>query len=552
VPRTPPRLDITIGPQPMSRLRLSRRGEGSHAFPVDALLFGRAIDASIRADSEWFVRDYPPHANPVLAIAGSLTELLRSLGDAFGSLLAKFQSSEPVEISVGLDTMHHLLVSEETDQEAVLKAVSLASELSSNLREDPGLTDGAACRMLTYAALEAYYYGRATAKAKRRFDADRGLIRCATGLVESSINQDEDLGVGISVWEGWQAIRSLRSLFGLAELAVEVERRKQHVLAVILYASDVILRMSERPVDIDAVLRSIVAVERLAEKDRRKADCAHTEAIRDELEEIARTQETEERTAAVAPAEPSERAALDRGLERAFLPRTGHDDMVPPKHRAPPAIVEDLTCVVERFEILMDGDDNSLVFEVAPVLLRTMRLLYAELSAHHERLRDAIYAGEEGLERQQVREVQALRALVEKGSSLVERYDALRTALRTGEIDVGYHTEENVFDDVTDPDPPRDPLRGVRVLGAEVRAIESKEHSLVLSLEADFEDGARHRIKVILDEATRVVWHRVNLSGGSESLGKIDRFDRDGARIRIAGRWGDVELTGAELRAAME
>jgi hypothetical protein len=86
--------------------------------------------------------------------------------------------------------------------------------------------------------------------------------------------------------------------------------------------------------------------------------------------------------------------------------------------------------------------------------------------------------------------------------------------------------------------------------GARVEAIESQEHSLVLTLEADFIDGERHRIKLILDEATRIVWHRINVSRGAP--GTIERFEREGLRIRIAGRWGDVELVGAEARVAME
>jgi hypothetical protein len=544
MPRTPPRLDVTIGPQAMSRLKLARR-EGEGAGNVDALLFGRAIDAGVRGDSEWFLRDYPAHANPMLSIAEALSELLRPMGDAFQTLSSKFTSRDPVEVSVGLETIQRWLVGGDADQEAVLKAVTLASELSASLREDPGLTDGAACRVLTYAALEAYYYGRATSKAKRRFDADRGLIRCATGLVESSINQDEDIGIGLSVWEGWQAIRSLRTLFSLGDLAVELERKKQLILAGMLFCADVIVRMGERPIDVDAVLRSIVAVERIAEKDRRKLDASHTEAIRAELEEIVRNQEADGSTRQTPVVEHREARTPDRRAEQAFRARTDHDDMVPPKRREPVAVIEDLTSVIERLEILLEGDDNSLVFEVAPMLLRAMRLLYAELSAHHGPLREAIYSNEPKASR----EVQALRALVARGAGLVEKHDALRTALRTGEIDIGYHTEEMAFDDVTDPDLPRDPLEHVQIAGAEVRAVRSSERSLELELEVAIE-GTRHRMKLRVD-AARMVWHRIDLSGGA-SLGTVEKFERDGARVRIAGAWGDVELSGAELQIALE
>ncbi len=537
----------------MSRLRLAKNAQEAHAgVRVDALLLGRAVDASVRGDSDWFLHDYPAHANPVLAVAASLAELLRSIGDAFQPMLARFETVDPVEISVGLEGLHHLLAGEESDQETVLKAVALASELSASLRQDPGLTHGGACRVLTYAALEAYYYARATAKAKRRFDADRGLIRCATGLVESAINQDEDLGIGLSVWEGWQAIRSLRSFFALAELAAELERRRNLVLAGVLFTADVILRMSERPVDVDAVMRSIAAVERLAEKDRRKEDLVHTKALRSELEEVAKNQEVDEQTAAVAPAEQHERSPLDRTLEPAFLPRTDHDEVVPPRPREPAALIEDLSSVVERLEILLDGDDNSLVFEVAPILLRSLRSLYAELSAHHPSLRDSIYSNEGGLQ-EPGREVQALRALVQKGAALVEHHDGLRAALRVGELAVGYPTDEaGAFDDVTDPDPPRDPLEGVRLIGAGVRRVELDPQALVLHLDVRFEDGEEHPIRLVLEDPTRIDWHRVNLACGMDSLGRIDRFERDAARVRIAGAWGDVEVIGAELRIAIE
>jgi hypothetical protein len=565
----------------MSRLHLERRAQVEAQPTIGTLALGRAIDAAVRRDTEWFIADYPLHANPVQGVSESLIQILRPMGDRFADLVRKLESRDPVEVSVALELIHRRLVGETREQNDALEAVAIGSELLASLRPDAGLAVVAPARVLMYGALEAYYYRRATAGAKKRFDAFRGLIRAATGRSDTFVDQDEDLGTGMKVWEGWQAVRSLRALFGLADLAAEMEARRAFPLAALAHASDVILRMNEAPLDVDAVLRAINAVEHLAQIDERPNDMGATADLRAELEKVVRDQARSDALEGPSPVAPRSDRPPPMSSDREVHFLATELEQAPPKRDAS-TIVEDLTSVVDRLQILLTGDDNSLVFEVAPLLLTAMRRSYGELVRHHPELRQAIYAEVSASSPQSEREVAALRSLVERGAELAERFDQLAKALGTGTIDVGYYTDEipaaaalaqaraeaeaeaeDPFHETTAPDPSTDPLDGVQLPESTVRGLEFAGDTLILELDllldpshvrhrGDEASKWRERGKLCLERASRIEWRRVNVTPGAENLGRIETFDRDADSITIAGDFGEVVVDGAEVVVEFE
>ena len=89
--------------------------------------------------------------------------------------------------------------------------------------------------------------------------------------------------------------------------------------------------------------------------------------------------------------------------------------------------------MLERYEILMRGDDNSLVFEIAPMLNANVRELYVELSLGHPIVELGLY-----LDAPPDREQLALRMLPCRALGLDAELEEARDALATGDIDVGY------------------------------------------------------------------------------------------------------------------
>ncbi len=79
--------------------------------------------------------------------------------------------------------------------------------------------------------------------------------------------------------------------------------------------------------------------------------------------------------------------------------------------------------MLERYEILMGGDDNSLVFEVAPMLRANIRALYVELSLGHPVVELGLY-----LDAPPSRDQVALRLLLARALSLDAKLEAAREA----------------------------------------------------------------------------------------------------------------------------
>ncbi len=416
--RTPPKLNQTIGPSKV--LGVLRRApspaiERRPALPkLPALTLGRAFDAAGRSDSDYFMSDQRPY-QPLIE---PLRRLLLSLAPNFDGLLKNFEREDPVEFCVGFDNLQKRLT-DHRDPDAVIQAASLGAELLGQLGADPALSPADACALLTYGALELYYYRRATVEAKLEFDRLRELIFVATGRYESSINQNALLGMGLQIWEGWQALRSLEQLFGSLSLSEALER---DTIAPSLFAGVAVIFAMRAPASdpSDAVERLLSLHEASP-----KAKALAQDFLQNRIGPPPAQTETSK-----APQSSSRLAVKLRSL---FITPTAPVSL----GRSPASIIEDMSSLVERYEILLEGDDNSLVFEIAPMLQEGIALLYHELSASHPALEASLFEEDETQEEKR-RHQRALQSLVEKYARLTERFSALRGALETGELEIGF------------------------------------------------------------------------------------------------------------------
>lgn len=397
---TPPKLEITYGPQPVGRIRFARkpvpvRREETGAIAI--LAFGRAIDASSRNDEAFFLGD----PEPVRTLARSLTQALRS-ADHFDDLVRTFETGDPIDLSVALDRAAAILG--ESDQpDDVLRAATLSSHLVGAFVPDEGLDAIVVARILEFGALEAYYYRRATREAKAKLDDHHRFIEALTTIHGRAVDADAPLAIGMRVWEGWQAVRSLDRLFGLANLAAEVSDRP---LGALLRGAEVVLH------DVDEAGALELAI--------KPTEAAPPEPVRPPKAEAPKVP-----APPTDPKKPLPAAARAHWIAAGAQPTTSK--------RTAAAIVEDLTSVLERYEILMRGDDNSLVFEIAPMLRANIRELYVELSLGHPVVELGLY-----LDAPPDREQLALRMLLCRALGLDAELEEAKDALATGDIDVGY------------------------------------------------------------------------------------------------------------------
>lgn len=456
--RTPPRLKASFSNKPLSKINLRsayaelRRDKPPAPTEVwlEALMLGRAFDAAQRADSDFFV----DVSSPILALGDALSEVLRRSGGDYSDLLRNLEKHDAIEISVALDRMRKLLSPDSSSPDAVVRAVSLSSELLARVRPDPGLDERTACHLLTHGALEAYYLRGASAAAKTELDLMRELIRSATGTSVDFAQPEQKLEVGLEVWEAWQGVQALDQIFGLRAFASEMETRGAFAAAGLALGAEVLMRSNARKIDRGALSDSLDALERFARARGRR--------IEQVIEAVELGAMSPDRPPALAPDAfdyegddtlPDVRAHLPLPLslrevmtataaERGALSRA-----VRRKERATAAIVEDMLSVLERFDILMNGDDSSLVVQLAPMLQQSLRVLYAELELFHPALEAAIYSadasgvGSRGAITEHERDVQALRVLVAKAAELERRARMIGAAIADGGIEVGFVTE---------------------------------------------------------------------------------------------------------------
>ncbi|MEQ9495528.1 MAG: hypothetical protein RIT81_01690 [Deltaproteobacteria bacterium] len=396
---TPPKLEVTYGPQPVGRIRFERRPEPPppDAPSIGLLAFGRAIDASSRDDEAFFLGD----VEPVRQLARSLAKTLRP-AEHFEDLVRAFESEDPIDLSVGLDRVS-LLLSAGDDPDDVLRAALLSSHLVGAFVADDDLDAIVVARILEFGALEGYYYRRASREAKAKLDAHHDFIEALTTIRGRVVDADAPLAIGMRVWEGWQAVRALDRLFGLGSLAAELSARG---LVALLRGAEVLLRDT----DADAALAHAVAPE---------APAAPVAVV------------PPKPIAPQVPAAPSDPQRPLPAEARAWWIAEGAS--APTAKRSVTAVVEDLSSVLERYEILMGGDDNSLVFEVAPMLRANVRALYVELSLGHPVVELGLY-----LDAPPSRDQVALRLLLARALALDAKLEAAREALARGALNVGY------------------------------------------------------------------------------------------------------------------
>lgn len=560
--RTPPRLGATFAPRPLARLELRPRPspEGMVQAPratLEVLAFGRALDALERDDTDYVLGE----PERLRAVARALARVLEPLGPSLQELRARLDVEDPIQLSVAIDQLTKLLsASEAVDRAAVTRSLSLADRLVAALREDAGLRSNFASAILTYAALEAYYYERATVQAKRQFDAFRDLLRETTGRSEDAINQDEELGNGQKLWEGWQAVRGLEPYFDLGELGGELQRRGERSLAELFLGADLLRRAFAPEVDEASLARAVARLRTLSPQGGRELASAPR------LSPGARAAPPPR----VLGPEPSLEAGTGREppspeLRATFLPQTSDERedqrRFRRRGRRTSAIVEDLSSVLERYEILLGGDDNSLVFEIAPMHERSLRELYHEVSVEHPRLEAAIYSGDAV----PTPDVLALRSVVRRATSLVTRMRALVEALASSDLLVGPRDEDPATSRAPQSEGPtslalpRDPLAGLLLEQSIVTGLRSDLDSVsfevVFALAPDhprFGEGPQLPGRLHLRGARSIRWRHLHLEpsptpDGHTSFGVIERLTIAGERSQVSGPWGDVELQGAAL-----
>lgn len=415
---TPPRLSATLPPAPISRIRVATPMGGPRNTPIDLLAFGRGLDASIRDDTEYFLSQPSHDLAPALALAAQLAAFVRAGDEVAGSIIRCLESVDPADIAAGMIQFRAHLGD----------SPSFAAGLLEALRGDPGLEDQAAAAILGYGALEQYYRAQATHSAKRRFDAHRMLIELATQTDLRSIQADAPIGGGLRVWEGWQALTALTGLFGLNAIQAIIERRAETITLGLLVGADVLLRTHARAeaAEIEAALEQLW---RYAKDRRRARDLTPISQAREGLIPAPTGATDEHRSEAATDPDLLPSRALPRMFRNSLLGRA--PQLEPSPDRSVATFIEELSSVLERYEVLIVGDDNSLVLEVAPLLLQSFIALYQALAAQHPRIEQGLYDETVELTDRHRREILALRVLVGRAANLERRFLQLEEAVAT-------------------------------------------------------------------------------------------------------------------------
>lgn len=418
MPGTPPRLSATVPPAPLTRIRLGATPNAPRRAPVDLLALGRGLDASLRGDADYYLAVPELEAQPAVSLGAQLAAFCRPAEDELGGLAACLESFDPADLSAGLDRLRSMLAERPT----------FAAALLQELRGDPGLEDRAVAAILGYGALEQYYRAQASHAAKRRFDAHRSLIQLATQCELNTVQAEAPIGGGLRVWEGWQAITALTGIFGLGAIIEVIERRSETITLGLLIGADVLLRTHARA-DRDEVESALENLWRFA-KDRRQArDLGPLTRARENLYGPAPPAAEEVRSEAATdpdllPSRPLPRQLRATLLERADLD-SGHQPI-----RNVASFIEELASVLERYEVLIVGDDNSLMFEVAPLLFQSFLGLYRAFALQHPLLEQSLYEGGLPSDRHR-REVLALRVLVGRAANVERRFLQLLESMQT-------------------------------------------------------------------------------------------------------------------------
>ncbi|MBK6686761.1 MAG: hypothetical protein IPG45_20010 [Deltaproteobacteria bacterium] len=422
MPGTPPRLSATIPPAPLTRIRLGAIPNSPRRAPVDLLALGRGLDASLRSDADYFLSVPELEAQPAVSLGAQLAAFCRPAEDELGGLAACLESFDPADLSAGLDRLRTMLAERPT----------FAAALLQELRGDPGLEDRSVAAILGYGALEQYYRAQASHSAKRRFDAHRTLIEVATHSELNTIQAEAPIGGGLRVWEGWQAITALAGIFGLGAIIEVIERKSETITLGLVIGADLLLKTHARAErdEIEAALANLWSYA----KDRRQArDLGPLTRAKENLfgpvpafEEVRSEAATDPN---LLPSRP-----LPRTLRTTLLERGDLDS----EHQTPrtvAAFIEELASVLERYEVLIVGDDNSLMFEVAPILYQSFLSLYRAFALQHPLLEQGLYEGAEADNRHR-REVLALRVLVGRATNLERRFLQLLESTQTPGVSV--------------------------------------------------------------------------------------------------------------------
>ncbi len=419
-----------IGPHPVRSFTPGALGlKPTTGAAVSALDLGRAMDAALRGDADFFLQAGPAATRPAVRVGAMLQRILPPIADEWDGLIRLFEAGDPVEISLGLERIVRALTAEVSNS----SAASLAAHLAASLRVDPDLTDAAPGQILTYAGLEGYLLRGATPAAKRELDAFRNLITAATGHTVQAVNQDEDLGTGLKVWEGWLGVRMLNQVFGPFVLDEQFCRGGAMQMAALCHAAHVITGMISGVGAQDGLLTSVTRIEAIAQAQGRIEDVRGTLEIRSTLtrgSDRLRIAESTKTPVSQGPKLSLQWRDRFEALDRATGPV-----------RAVEAIIEDLAGLIERYDLLMDGDDRGLVFELAPVLQSGLRNRCAELK-QHPRLVAALH-GVSSDSPQGLRQVQALKSLLVRAQIMDSAYEGLVEGLGRGALSVGYATDSS-------------------------------------------------------------------------------------------------------------
>lgn len=427
---TPPRLWAMIGPHPVRPATPGARGlHRPAATALNAVDFGRALDAALRGDADFFLQAGPPNQRPALRVGAMIHSVLSPIGADWDGLVRLFEAGDPVEISLGLERIVGALTG--SAPQAPVPTVGLGARLAASLREDPELTEAAPAQILTYAALEAYLFRGATAAAKRELDKIRDLIVAATGGQVQAVNQDEDLGTGLKVWEGWLGIRMLNQVFGPFVLDEQFTGDGAPRMAALCHAAFVITGMVTGTGPQSELLASTARIEEIARAQGRPEDVRRVQTLKVALSPAEKPLPIAEPPTASVPTAKGLSTSWRREFDQ--IPRaTG-------PVRTIEAVIEDLAGLVERYDLLINGDDSGLVFEIAPMLQSSLHNRYAELK-QHPRLIAALEGMKTGAPTA-MRQIEALQSLLMRAQAIDHAYETLRAALGLGELPLGYRTD---------------------------------------------------------------------------------------------------------------
>jgi hypothetical protein len=495
---TPPPLKVTAGPQPLARLKLKPHTiPKTSAVRLGALAFGRAIDASFRDDAEYFLGDRSEDAVRVARL------LSLALAPRFEWLAKSFGGDDVVAIGIGLENLRHALSGQRALEGDAIDA--LFDIVASMLVEDEGLSRSAVSKVLSFAALEMYYHQGASASAKRRLDAMRNVVHLAAGQIEPSVDASQSILASMTVWEGWQALRGLALVFDVSDLARIMRVRGATLLADLLLGAGAIL-----------------------------------DAMR-----------AEPTPAPIASPAATDESPLPVAWQKDLT--SGGGDV--PEGRHLRVILQDFEGQLERFRLLLDGDENSLVFEVAPILEASLKQLYREIEIAHPEVAAAVWrdpvapaSGDD------VRSIRVLRAHLRSARDLFVRFRSLEEENRPIELTVplAVAPPPDPLPDTLPNGPPMhagdDPLRDIVLSASPVRFIRSEDQHLAFDLDLVFLDGPPRQGTLAFSDAASIRWKRLSLGG---ALGFIEGLERAGDRLRIWGPWGEVEVEGATLHVEL-